>query len=383
MQARMLILGAALLSAAGCSGLRIDGAMKPGDRDWAMYGGSPERAHVTRSDLVPPFEEVWTYDARGGILATPLVRDSMVIIATLHGELQIVSIADGKRIGYVKLGGPIRGTPVISGQNIIVPVQAGDATLISYGLRQGKPSWKVDAGPVDSSPLLSGERVFVSTLDGELLCFDVSSGEQRWRFAPGSARGRKPFRSSPALAAGGIIVCGNDDGIVYAVRAEDGVPVWSVRTSAPVFATPIVEGDAVIVADIDGRVASVDVATGEQRWERSLSAPVYATPSSDGVMLYVAAASGELVAMDALSGDVRWRWHAGSVINAPVLVSARHLYVGSLDKRFTVLEKGSGRVMGGWALEGRMKVPAVTWNDRLIIVYEDKTVAAFRGVQAS
>lgn len=363
--------------AAGCAGLRFEGSFNTSEDDWTTYGGSERRAHAVSTDLAPPFEQVWTYNAQGGILATPLVRDNTLIVGTLHGELQVVSLTDGKRVGYVDLGGPIRGTPVLSGLYVIVPLLRDEGSLVYFGLREGRAFWKANTGPIESSPLLVDDRVIVSTLEGAILCIRISNGEEAWRYAPGSKDRRKPFRSSPALA-GDLILCGNDDGNLYAVRLVDGAPMWMSPTSAPVFAAPVVVGGTVIVANIDGVVRCVDAATGDLKWERRMAAPVYTSPSSDGTSLFVATASGEVAAFDARTGEPIWTWQGKSVINASPLVSTQHVYVGSLDNRLTVLDKSSGKHVWSVDLDGRIKVPPVIWKEHLIVAFEDRTVAAYR-----
>jgi len=361
----------------GCAGIRYDGSFNTSDGDWTTLGGSDERANHTSSDLAPPFRSAWTYSSQGGMLATPLVRDNVLVLATLHGEVQLVALPTGKRLGYITLDGPIRGTPALSGLNVIVPVLSEKESLVYLGLREGRPFWKARTGPVGSSPLLAGEQVIVSTIEGTLVSIAKADGEEVWRFAPGNKEERKPFHSSPALA-GENIVCGADDGVLYAVRATDGRPVWSSATGAPIFASPIVVGSAVIVANLDGLVRCLDQGTGEVRWERSLGEPIYATPSSAGSRLLLATAAGEVRALDAATGGDLWRWKAESVVNASPLVSDRYVYVGSLEKRFFVLDISTGAMVWKRDLDGRMKVPAVTWKDYLVLTYEDKTVEALR-----
>ncbi len=92
-----LMLTALLL---GCSGLRFHGSFRSGPHDWIMLGGGPARTNASTANVRPPFRLLWEYNAQGGIIAQPLLRDSVIVVSTLHGEIQAVHVRTGKRLGY-------------------------------------------------------------------------------------------------------------------------------------------------------------------------------------------------------------------------------------------------------------------------------------------
>ena len=62
---------------------------------------------------------------------------------------------------------------------------------------------------IDASRAIAGTRVFVATMNGEILAFELNSGKISWRFETGSA-----FVASPAVANGKLVI-GSLDGTVY------------------------------------------------------------------------------------------------------------------------------------------------------------------------
>ena len=70
-------------------------------------------------------------------------------------------------------------------------------------------------------PLIVGDRVFFgSSVDDQVYCLDLQTGEERWRhFTEG------PIRLAPTWHDDRIYV-GSDDGYVYCLRADDGQLMW-------------------------------------------------------------------------------------------------------------------------------------------------------------
>ncbi len=173
-----------LLFAAGCAGVRYGGRMLVSDLDWTMAGGTTLRHNNVSYDVAPPFKEVWRYSAQGGILATPLVRDSVIVVMTMHGELQLVALGDGRRLGYESMGAPIHGTPVLNGSMLLMVLSSSKESVRMFDLRDGRDLWSSSVGPVESSPLLLDDVVVVATLQGAVVGLSPKQGEEKWRFAP-------------------------------------------------------------------------------------------------------------------------------------------------------------------------------------------------------
>jgi outer membrane protein assembly factor BamB len=88
--------------------------------------------------------------------------------------------------------------------------------------------WKSDIGGALSSVVVAQNRLFVSTVDRQMICcLDADNGTQLWKFI---AEGRV---DSPPTLYRGMVIFGSRNGYVYALRVSDGELIWKFR-GAPI-----------------------------------------------------------------------------------------------------------------------------------------------------
>ncbi len=367
---------AALLSN-GCEGLRIDRFIKSAPQDWGTLGGSATRTNQSVSLAKPPLKEVWQFNTGGGMLSTPLVRDDIMIVCTLKGELHAVNLQSGKRIGFITLDGAVTGTPVWNGVVTYIPISNEDETIESITLQNGSRNWTTKVGSSESSPLVFDKYLYVTSLNGRLYCLNISDGKEVWNFKTGSDDSRQPIRSSPATD-GTTIVFGCDDGCVYAVDRTSGTRNWKFQTEHSIFASPIIVDGRVIVGSLDGKVYCLELMTGNLDWNLDTNSKIFGAASTNGKLAFVGTADGLCYALDVATGSVAWKFKAKSVINSAPLVADDILYVGSLDKNLYALSIQTGNQVWSFIAEGRIKVSPVIWNGTLLLTSEDNYVTALR-----
>jgi hypothetical protein len=75
--------------------------------------------------------------------------------------------------------------------------------------------------------------VYVGSLDGNIYCFNASTGEKIWNYTLYySQHFRQGIHSSPAIADGILYVC-SDDGNLYAFNALTGGRLWNYTLQSP------------------------------------------------------------------------------------------------------------------------------------------------------
>jgi outer membrane protein assembly factor BamB len=364
----------------GCAGIRINRSLRAAPYDWLMYGGATSRVNQSGSSVTPPLAEVWEYNALAGIHGAPLVRDSVVLVVTLHGEIQAVNLANGERIGYMALESAVEGTPVWDGSNVYVASALGTETIACIGIRDAGRLWVGQYGPIESSPLVMGELLYVTTLDGILYCINKSDGIELWRLETREKEKRKPIRSSPA-SDGTVIVFGSDDGGIYAVERTSGKLRWKYQTEASVFAAPIVTREMCIVGSLDGFVYAIELNSGKLVWRYHTGSKIYGAAAATDSMVYVGSADGRLLALKINSGDRVWSFSARSVISSAPLIAGDLLYVGSMDRTLYALRSETGEKLWQYDAPGRVRVSPVIWGDLLLLTVEDKLLIALKPVQ--
>jgi outer membrane protein assembly factor BamB len=190
----------------------------------------------------------------------------------------------------------------------------------------------------NSSPVVAvGDRVWLGSADGAIVCLDRTTGGEQWRFW---TAGR--IMASPTWWQGRLYA-GSCDGWVYCLDAASGAMVWRYRVAPaerrvmmwerlssawPVMANVLVQDGVVYagagaIGPLDGVVlCALDALTGQPRWERRFDqdaeAPTAAgqrpgwlqgraeAPTAAGILAFSPTAAGQM----AWSQGRLW-WHVG------------------------------------------------------------------------
>lgn len=373
-----VVLWTLILSLAGCStGIRMQRNLVERPSDWVTYGGGSGRTNQSPSVVTPPFKPVWEYDALSGTAATPLVKDSVIVVGTLKGELHAIRLSDGEGYGFSTLESAVVGTPVLDGNYAYVAIAQGKETLTSIFLKDGKRQWGVQYGPIETSPLMIGAFLYVTTLDGTLVSVKKADGTEFWKFEAGMKERRKPIRSSPA-SDGEVIVFGSDDGAIYAVERLTGKLRWKYQTGGSIFATPVLQGGVCIVGSLDSVLYAIDARTGTLRWKYDTGSRIYAAASASQSLVFIGASDGTVTALSLDSGRKTWSFETKSVVSSAPLIAGEVLYVGSMDRTLYALRLQTGEKIWEYVVEGRIRVSPVIWGDMLLLSTEDRYITALR-----
>ena len=305
--------------------------------------------------------------AVGPQIRTPTIQQSGLKLAYATGEIlarlpmrRACTRATGSidSIFYRASGGTVRIDTATNNANHIAPMRppCQDGVMISDGHLYWGP-WMcgcqlslyghialASAGDFDFRPGLNDSRLETYPKAEALTPLDVQPGD--WPAYQGdSARSATTevavpprvdrawsfdlpchgFPTAP-VAAGGLVIFGDRNGVVRAVEAADGKLRWQVYTGASVYFPPAIEDGRLFVGSADGRVYALEAATGRPLWtfhaapaERWI--PVYGKlistwPVAGGVVVedgVVYAAAGiahydgtHVYALDAVSGEVKW-----------------------------------------------------------------------------
>ena len=371
-----LVLATALLT--GCAALILTRPLEPTEEDWAMSGATPERSSSCRGALVPPLELAWDVGIGAGIgYGSPVTADSLLLVATLKGEIHVIHCFTGKYRGSLNAGAPIAGSPVLASGAVIVGLSSPDESLVAYDLYLKSVRWKRSYGDIEASVLLYEGLLYAGTLRGTLECVEPSTGNSVWSFALPNNVALKGIRSAPA-GSDSAVVFGADDGALYALRARDGRLLWRVQSDAPVQSPVAIDGGRVYSGNLRGTVRCVDLQSGAVRWEQRTGAPVYAGAVISGGAAFLGTIDGTVCAFDAEDGTLRWKSAVGGPVNATPVVSGEYLYLGTLKKELLALRTSSGECVWKTALGGRVKTAPAVAYDRLFVATDDRSMLAFR-----
>ncbi|MBD3162200.1 MAG: PQQ-binding-like beta-propeller repeat protein [Candidatus Eisenbacteria bacterium] len=215
-----------------------DGTIYVGSDDGKLYAIRPEDGSIA-----------WTYAANDTIRSSPAVGpDGTIYFGSNDGFLRAV-FPTGSLRWEGATGGPIKGAPAIYRERVMVG--SGDGFLYCIDRRTGDLIWATYTGNnIRSSPAVGiTGKIYVGVGD-DIMCFHDDDGEPCFDFPTGGQ-----VRSSPAVTAGDdsvdVVICGSDDGTLYAVR--DGDLLWSATIGAPIRSSPAIGlGGFVYVGATDG-----------------------------------------------------------------------------------------------------------------------------------
>jgi outer membrane protein assembly factor BamB len=155
----------------------------------------------------------------------------------------------------------------------------------------------------------------------------------------------------PALAFGRLYFA-NNDGILFAVRAQDGKLVWRYRSGRVQAASPTVVGRTVFHTFLyrqrgkqrseDGELVAFDADTGAVRWRKRL-APSESSPLVHRGRVYVGDWSGKVYAFDVRTGRQLWAFQTDGEVKGGLAASGARVFVGSYDHHLYALNARTGR----------------------------------------
>ncbi len=318
-----------------------------------------------------------------------------------------------------------------------------ESNVAAFDASDGKPLWRIDLTPEeeDSGALGGGiawddGRIFAATGYGEVVALDAASGEVVWhqrlgtpfRVAPAAADGRVfaigVDNRTHALAAadgrplwehsgiveeagliggaapavdGPIVVSAYSSGELFALRVENGRPVWQdqlVRIArftplavlSEIRGAPVIDRGLVIAVSHSGRMVAVDLRTGTRVWEIDVEG--VETPWVAGDFIFTVSTQGELLCISRRDGRIRWvtqlqRFEqedgGGDPVQwaGPVLAGDRLVLVSS-HGRAVAISPYTGKLIGRLPLSGAALLAPVVADATLYILTDDANLAALR-----
>jgi outer membrane protein assembly factor BamB len=244
---------------------------------------------------------------------------------------------------------------------VLLGTTGGDVYALDAG--DGKEVWHVDVGSEVLAPPVGGAGlVFVRTIDGRLLALERADGAVRWSFDNQvpvlTLRG-----TGTPLYDDGIVYAGFANGMVAAIRAENGEPVWQHRVMLPegrselermvdVDSTPVVSGGVLYVVAYQGRLKALRASDGSLLWERDLSGHVDLAEGYSHI--YVIDEDDVVTAIDERTAEPVWQQEGlfRRDLSGPIAFS-NYLVVGDGDGYLHVLAQSDGRFLGRTKVDGK------------------------------
>jgi len=212
-------------------------------------------------------EVAWAFDrVQGGIVGGPVVQDGIVAFGTTEGRIYVRDARTGEPApGWpengLDLSDGIWAPPVIEEGRLFIATMGGD--LLAFDLASGREAWDAPfeaSGAIADLALVAPGRLFVPSLDKRVRLVDTATGRP---IGPAFVA-RDWIWTRPAVADG-YMYFGDFSGNVYALSIENLSERWIPYDAGKrIKAAPVVIGDTLVVATRDPEVHFIDIRNGQR-----------------------------------------------------------------------------------------------------------------------
>ena len=213
----------------------------------------------------------------------------------------------------------------VNAQHVVPNVQANARFAKAWKADFGKGSSKHEF--LISKPLINGDTVYTLDAEGLMRALRLEDGETIWGTlleAKGKNVDDTAIKGVGMAMEGGVIYATTGFGVVFAVNAEDGRILWEKNLHTLFRIAPVIAAGKILVQSVDNKFYALDVKNGEKLWDYDIAmenttmvggaAPAY---SSSLDVVIAGFANGEIQAFNGTIGTPLW---------SDTLISSRQAY---------------------------------------------------------
>jgi outer membrane protein assembly factor BamB len=353
----MLVSLVSLLTLAGCHSFKKENVQPP----------TP-----LAKDFKPTVQVTRLWRARvgdgagdSGVRLRPTVVDGVLYADSTDGKLAAFDATSGKKLwskssrthGWFGWGDKKRkdamyaGGPTVSGD--LLTVGTLDGHVYGVSTKDGSPRWEAELDTqVLASPLIVGNQVIVRGSNGRIYSLDAATGERQWVYDQGNVPLLSVRGNGDLLVANGVVFFGSDDGLLVALRQDNGSKLWEQRLASGEGRTEIdrlsdadgtilLDGSTLYSAAYHGNVVAVDGPSGRPLWSHPFSS--YTSLASKYNSIFGVDDQSRVWAFDKSGGadmwkndSLRYRWLTGPA------VQGNYVVVGDAEGYVHWLQTGDG-----------------------------------------
>ena len=375
---------------------------------WAFAGGSASHSGGSFALSETP-RKAWDRDIGNGvstaspIINTPIVSNGIVYATDSGGNVTALNSDTGKpvwtaRIAPSSLADDATGSGLtLAGGQLFATVGYGE--VVALDPATGAQAWRVKVGtPLRSAPSSDGQRVFVVTIDNQLLALSAQDGSRLWKHSGIAESTGLLSAPSPAIGPGYVLVA-YSSGELYALNVDNGRELWSdslsgtrrdggVMAIAAIRGMPALSADGSIAVAISnsGRMVAIDVRSGQRIWDQRIGGNQM--PWIAGDTVFVIDNLAQLTAINLRDGRIRWitqlpQWRENNQKQGliawygPVLAGGKLWLTNSLG-RLLAYSPVNGSEAAAYKLGETANRPPVVANGTLYTLDDDAELTAWK-----
>lgn len=374
---------------------------------WPQGGGYPNHSLQNLAFTTEQPNKVWSADIGEGsrkslpLTAQPVIADKKIFTLDTESRLSAFSIEKGTPLWHTNIRKKNEGDPVIGGglsfSGGVLYATSGYGELLAANPDNGEIYWRAKlSAPSRAAPTIMDGRVFVSSLNNNVIAFDAKDGQLIWEYE--GIGGNTSLLGSAACAADReVAIAGFSSGALYALRVENGSTAWSDNLSgvsragglsslSDIRGLPVIDKNLVIAISFGGKIVAIDKRTGQRVWQRDIAGTQ--TPWLAGNYVFVLASDNEMVALGRETGAIQWvsrlaRYKNKEERTGPIswtgpLLAGGRLMAFSDDGRAVEINPKDGSLLREWHTGHAIRIAPALAGGTLYLLAEDGSLLAFR-----
>ncbi len=287
---------------------------------------------------------VWAFAVKGGVEVGATLAGNKIFFGGNDGFFYGVNADSGDVLWSFPLKAEGLGAPVVDGENVYF--LAANNTAYALKISSGEQVWvynRIETTNLNvrgtAEPVIVGSHVLLGFSDGAFVALDKTRGGVVWERQLGTGIRFKDV-DSKAVVDGDRVYVSSYDGQLYCLGTSDGHTIWSNEEGG--YSAVTIEGDTLYYATSMGKVLALDKGSGKTLWSKKLDRSIATQPVFFRGLIIYGEWDGSIRAVDARTGAAVSHYSTGrGVASAPVIDSTTNiLYLTSVDANLFALRMG-------------------------------------------
>lgn len=256
---------------------------------------------------------VWTYRILFGskgkrIFSSPTVYKDKVLFGAYDGNVYCLNRFSGKREWVFTDADWVGSSPDIDSLNgiVFIGLEFGlfkkHGGVVAINIKSGDVVWKnyEMSGFTHASPAYNKKYgiLICGCNDGCVYAFNTKTGKILWKFeTKGEVKEGATFDEKEDL-----VVIGSMDGGLYILNVKDGTLYHKFEARFGLYSTPAIKGNYVVIGSLDKNVYCFNLYTKKTEWVFETSGRIFASPLIDRESIFVGSNDGILYELDIVTG---------------------------------------------------------------------------------
>lgn len=296
-----------------------------GQEQWPSFRGNPENTGFFSGTFAGNPSLVWELNLKSKMLASPIVANNTVFVASTEGVVQCISA-------------------------------------------EGKTVWERDlSSGFEASPLWNNGKLYLGSLEGDLFCLDANTGKSVWTDSIGSQlSGAANFYNQGGQT---IILVGCYDNNMYAISSDDGKIKYKIETGNYINGTAAIGNNYAYFGGCDALIHALDLKSNTEKFKVDLQVYLAASPAVKNDMVYVGNYDGSFFCVDANQQKIRWKFvqedSRGGIIASPA-VDDENVYIGNQLNQMFCFNRFNGKLLWKFVASGNLDSSPVVSATQLL-----------------